>query len=194
MTYRSVTGVQQLDCGLLDDATPRQIAVVDSELGWMAVGWVSTRVARLSFAHGSPQAACAALDWPEIQPTNPTAVMQRTLERLRKYAAGQVDDFLDIPLHLPDLTSFQQAVIDGCRRIAYGHTLSYGQLASRAGYPRAARAVGNVMRTNRIPLIIPCHRVVGSAGSLGGYSAPQGLAMKRRLLALESAQRLSPTL
>ncbi|MEO1971721.1 MAG: MGMT family protein, partial [Pirellulaceae bacterium] len=62
--------------------------------------------------------------------------------------------------------------------------ISYAGLAVAAGSPAAARAVGNVMRTNRYPLLIPCHRVVGS-GSLGGYSAPDGLDMKQRLLQME---------
>ena len=78
-------------------------------------------------------------------------------------------------------------MIHQCRLIPYGQVLTYGELAERAGSPRAARAVGNVMRTNRFPLIVPCHRVVGAAGALGGYSAPTGLKMKRRLLRLEAA-------
>ncbi len=86
-----------------------------------------------------------------------------------------------------DRTAFQRAVIDHCRRIPRGEVLTYGQLAERAGYPRSARAVGNVMATNRVPLIVPCHRVVGAGGNLGGFSAPQGLQMKRRLLRLEGS-------
>jgi len=65
--------------------------------------------------------------------------------------------------------------------------LTYGQLATRAGSPRSARAVGNVMASNRVPLIIPCHRVVAAGGALGGFSAPHGTRLKRRLLKLEGA-------
>jgi methylated-DNA-[protein]-cysteine S-methyltransferase len=85
------------------------------------------------------------------------------------------------------LSDFQRAVVGHCRRIPPGQTLTYGQLAARVGRPRAARAVGRVMATNRFPLIVPCHRVVAAGGVLGGFSAPQGLAMKKRLLAAEAA-------
>jgi methylated-DNA-[protein]-cysteine S-methyltransferase len=92
-----------------------------------------------------------------------------------------------VPIVLTGLTDFQQRVVRECRRIPYGHTLAYGELAVRAGSPHAARAVGGVMARNRIALVIPCHRVVGSAGKLGGYSAPDGIRMKTRLLELEGA-------
>lgn len=162
----------------------RSIAVFESDLGWIAVGWISSRLARLTFGHSSPKLAHAGIDWFDVSPTDPTTWMRKTVRRIRQFTSGKKEDFLDIDLKLPRSTSFQSAVIESCRRIPFGQTLSYGELALQAGYPRAARAVGNVMSTNRIPLIIPCHRVVG-AGSLGGYSAPDGLNMKRRLLALE---------
>jgi len=87
-------------------------------------------------------------------------------------------------------TSFQRNVIVAVRQLEYGETASYGDLAMRAGSPRAARAVGQVMATNRVPIIIPCHRVIASGGQLGGYSAPSGLEMKRQLLALEGVYSL----
>ena len=81
---------------------------------------------------------------------------------------------------------FQRRVLKQCRLIPYGRTMSYGELAAKAGSPRAARAVGNCMAANNIPLLIPCHRVVCSDGRLGSFSAPGGTSMKRRLLAMES--------
>ncbi len=164
-----------------------RISVFESELGWMAAAWVSSRLARLTFGHRTPTSAHRALDGIDVPPTDPTSWMKRSMRRIQKYAAGQPDDFLDIELDLSAATPFQRKVVENCRRIPFGHTLSYGELAAKAGHPRAARAVGNTMANNRIPLIIPCHRVVGSAGSLGGYSAPDGLDMKRRLLRLEGA-------
>jgi methylated-DNA-[protein]-cysteine S-methyltransferase len=100
-------------------------------------------------------------------------------------AAGRPVDFSDVQLDLPDSTPLKQAVLHHCRQLAWGQTATYGQLAARAGAPRAARAVGNIMARNPIPLIIPCHRVIGSSGKLGGFSAPGALAMKRHLLRLE---------
>jgi methylated-DNA-[protein]-cysteine S-methyltransferase len=93
-----------------------------------------------------------------------------------------------VPLFTARLTDFDQSVVRACRRIPYGETLSYGELAKRAGHAGAARGVGRTMATNRFPIIVPCHRVVAAGGRIGGYSAPQGLTMKRRLLALESAE------
>jgi methylated-DNA-[protein]-cysteine S-methyltransferase len=81
-------------------------------------------------------------------------------------------------------TEFQQRAWAAMRRIPYGTTISYARQAERIGNPRATRAVGTANGANPIPIIVPCHRVIASDGSLGGYAL--GLAMKRRLLALES--------
>lgn len=105
--------------------------------------------------------------------------------RLRAYAAGQPVDFHDVAIDLGPQSDFQRRVVRCCRRIAYGKTATYGQLARLAGSPGAARAVGQVMAANRVPIIVPCHRVVAADGSLGGFSAPGGVELKRRLLELE---------
>ncbi len=106
------------------------------------------------------------------------------IDRLREFARGEPTDFSDVALETRGATSFQRHVIDACRAIPWGETCSYGQLARSVGRPGAARAVGSVMAANRVPLVVPCHRVV-AAGGLGGFSAPRGVAMKRRLLAAE---------
>ena len=106
-------------------------------------------------------------------------------DRICDFAQGEQVDFHDISIELEDLTSFQRRVITGCRAIPHGETLTYGALAETAGRPGAARAVGSIMARNRVPLVVPCHRVVPAAGGLGGFSAPQGVEMKRRLLDLE---------
>jgi methylated-DNA-[protein]-cysteine S-methyltransferase len=94
-------------------------------------------------------------------------------------------DFSYVPLALDHLTPFARQVVVACRRISWGLVSSYGELAARCGSPGAARAVGSVMAKNRYPLVVPCHRVLAAGGALGGYSAPDGLRMKRRLLAME---------
>lgn len=106
--------------------------------------------------------------------------------RLEQYGAGRPVAFDDIELDMPGHTPFQDRVIQATRRIPFGKTISYAELARRAGSAGAARAVGTVMSTNRFPIVIPCHRVVGSGGKLGGYSAPTGLDLKARLLAMEA--------
>jgi methylated-DNA-[protein]-cysteine S-methyltransferase len=164
----------------------------------MAGVWRGEAVAGLVFNYPDPQAALSALakasDGEQTfivsstaQEDEPTAEQANLIARLVSYAEGADDDFRDVRIDNSRLTPFQQRVIHYCRRIPTGKVLSYGQLAQKAGSPGAARAVGQVMRTNRWPLIVPCHRVVGSGGTLGGYSAPEGLALKRRLLEREGA-------
>ena len=108
--------------------------------------------------------------------------------RLAAYAKGEPVDFADCTVRWPYRTEFQQRVIAATRRIRYGTTITYAALAAQAGSPRAARAVGNIMAANTVPIIIPCHRVVAAGGKLGGFSAPQGVRLKERMLALEAGR------
>lgn len=161
------------------------LELFQTELGWMGLLFSPRGLARTSVARPSEREAylhiTAGID--ETIKEKPSSSELR--QRLESYAAGAADDFLDVAVDLGQKSTFEQRVIEGCRRIPYGERLTYGELAAQAGSPRAARAVGNVMRKNRLPLIVPCHRVVATAG-LGGFSAPQGLRLKKRLLALES--------
>ena len=104
---------------------------------------------------------------------------------LDEYFAGRRRAF-DLPLDLRALPPFTVAVLRELARVPYGETTTYGALAERVGRPRAARAVGTVMNRNRIPIVLPCHRVVGSSGDLVGYAG--GLDRKVRLLELEGAR------
>jgi methylated-DNA-[protein]-cysteine S-methyltransferase len=103
------------------------------------------------------------------------------VQQVVEYVDGRRTTF-DLELDLSFMTPFQQAVLHECARIPRGETASYAEIARRVGKPLAFRAVGNTMRINPIPIVIPCHRVVGSDG-IGGYGG--GLARKRQLLALE---------
>lgn len=101
--------------------------------------------------------------------------------QLREYFAGARRTF-DLPL-APHGTAFQRRVWAALRTIPYGETRTYGELAAAIGNPSACRAVGMANHRNPIPIIIPCHRVIGANGTLTGYAG--GLEIKRRLLALE---------
>jgi methylated-DNA-[protein]-cysteine S-methyltransferase len=165
----------------------RQLIVFRSELGWMGIAGSDRTVERLYMGHDSADEVRARLArdcgdgwsehnwWPELR------------SRLTEYAAGSRDDFRDIKVGADGLTAFGKRVVAALRRIGYGKRISYGELAEKAGAPGAARAVGTVMSHNRVPLIVPCHRVIAAGGKLGGFSAPQGLSLKRRLLELETA-------
>jgi methylated-DNA-[protein]-cysteine S-methyltransferase len=103
--------------------------------------------------------------------------------QLMEYFAGDRKEF-DIPLELNG-TPFQREVWTALAEIPYGQTVSYAELAEMVGRPKAFRAVGQANGSNPIPIVLPCHRVVASGGSIGGYGG--GVSTKRRLLALEGA-------
>jgi methylated-DNA-[protein]-cysteine S-methyltransferase len=105
-------------------------------------------------------------------------VLRRACEQLQDYFAGRLTHF-DLPL-APRGTAFQRQVWEGLNSVPFGETVSYGQLAERLGQARSARAVGAALGRNPIAIIVPCHRVVGSNGSLTGYAG--GLDLKRWLL------------
>jgi len=102
--------------------------------------------------------------------------------QLLAYLAGKRRT-LDVPLDLAGFTPFRRAVSLAVAAIPYGNTRSYGEIARQAGSPRAARAVGQIMASNPLPLFVPCHRVLGSGGALTGFGS--GLDNKQALLALE---------
>ena len=165
--------------------------VFASELGWMALAWQDHCLTRLTFGHPSRAAALASLEADGISTapseTSPPDWIEDVASRLQSYAAGKEERFDDVPVNLSHLSAFQTRVAKACRRIGRGRVRTYGELAASCGSPGAARAVGNVMAKNRYPIIVPCHRVVGSAGSLGGFSARDGISMKRRMLDMEGA-------
>ena len=168
---------------------PKSVSVFQSALGWMALTCSNRIVGGLSFGHATAEAARTALrdavggDSGQCD-TSPWS--RKLARRLRAYAEGERDDFQDIRIDPGHLPPFAARVIACCRAIGYGETVTYRQLAQLAGSPGAARAVGNCMAHNRIPLIVPCHRVVGSDRRLRGFSAPGGTAIKQRLLDLEA--------
>lgn len=110
--------------------------------------------------------------------------LRDVIRQLRAYFAGELETF-ELAL-APGGTPFQQKVWSELLKIPYGETTSYGELARRIGNPNASRAVGLANGSNPIPIIIPCHRVIGSNGNLTGYGG--GLPIKEKLLALEKRQ------
>ncbi len=129
--------------------------------------------------------ALVGLRFEAEEDTDPSPLLLRAREELEEYFAGRRREF-DLPLS-PHGTPFQRQVWQALRTIPYGSTCTYGQLAAAVGNPRAARAVGMANHRNPLPILIPCHRVIGSTGSLTGYAG--GLERKRLLLSIEEPIR-----
>ena len=125
----------------------------------------------------------------EVASTRPAASGRhaRCGRQIREYLEGARREF-DLPLHRTG-TAFQRRVLDEVSRVPYGSTATYGEIARSVGNPAASRAVGAANGANPLPLVIPCHRVVGSSSRLTGYGG--GLAAKRILLALERPAQLA---
>ena len=146
----------------------------ETSLGRIAIAEENGKVTNLFFAgEAVPQES----SWEE------TETLKKAAAQLMEYLGGQRKAF-DLPL-APAGTPFQQRVWEALAAIPYGETRSYGKLAEQVGNPKASRAVGMANNRNPIPVIIPCHRVIGANGSLMGYGG--GLPLKERLLALEKA-------
>ena len=112
--------------------------------------------------------------------------------RVQGLMAGDLQDFADVSFDWSDLSEFQRQVYEAALAVKAGFVLSYGELTAALGLSRgAARAVGSALGSNPLPLLVPCHRFVGTGGKMVGFSGQGGVATKVRLLALEGAQLLA---
>jgi methylated-DNA-[protein]-cysteine S-methyltransferase len=125
----------------------------------------------------------APFETPDVPAAPEDPLLVEAARQLREHFAGERTDF-DLPLAPPG-TDFQRRVWDELRRIPYGTTATYGELAERLGDPRCVRAVGLANGRNPLAVVVPCHRVIGSDGKLRGFAA--GVERKQRLLALEGS-------
>jgi methylated-DNA-[protein]-cysteine S-methyltransferase len=115
------------------------------------------------------------------------AFVHRAIEGMVAVMAGEVRDLRDVPLDERGIDEFRRSVYAATRQIPPGGTRTYGEIARAIGQPDAARDVGTALARNPFPIVVPCHRVVAANGALTGFSAPGGLATKRRMLELEGA-------
>jgi methylated-DNA-[protein]-cysteine S-methyltransferase len=167
-----------------------RVVAFPTTLGWIAAvvsGSAKLLVHQLSFGHATRARALAKLDRALLRSATKSATEPQLESAIEAYVLGSPEPLNALRYVETARSPFAQRVLAACRQIPYGQTRSYAELAARAGSPGAARAVGSVMAQNRLPLLIPCHRVVGSQGKLGGFSAPGGLETKVRLLELEIA-------
>jgi len=167
----------------------RFISLFESNSGWGAVvsGLAGIREVLLPFGWKTREELVASLaaTFPWAADARSDAVSDEAAARLTRYFHGDEVDFRDLPLDLSLFTTFQAAVYRVVAAIPYGKVMTYREVAVAAGKAGAARGIGGAMARNPVPVIIPCHRVVGSSGSMTGYSASGGITSKLWLLRLE---------
>ncbi|KRE35900.1 cysteine methyltransferase [Janibacter sp. Soil728] len=169
------------EVGLIDLA----YRAVDSPLGALLLVATEQGAVRLAFEEEGHDAVLADLA-ERVSPRILRAPrrLDETARRIEDYLGGRSRS-LDVPIDLRLLAGYRREVVEALPRIAYGHTATYTEMAGMTGRPRAVRAVGSACANNPVPLLLPCHRVVRSDGSAGGYRG--GLQAKRWLLGLEAA-------
>ena len=165
--------------------TPVDVRRIDTPIGPMTLGATSRALVLADFTERPMMAAQHAAVRRRIGPTRSASspLLDAAARQLREYLAARRRDF-DLPIDAPG-SPFQERVWAELRRIPFGETVSYGELAASVGVPAASRAVGRANGSNRLAVVIPCHRVIAAGGGLGGYGG--GLPAKRFLLDLEAA-------
>ena len=170
-----------------------QYAIFKTSWGYFSIAGSGSILSRTCLPAADPQTARREL-LKTLPPTAEDTQAEKTFlpdlqERIIAYFEGENVDFSTDPaVSLDGLSAFDRKVLQTCRKIPRGEITTYGDLAVRVGHPGAARAVGSALAHNPIPLILPCHRVLRSDGSLGGFSAPGGLTTKQNLLRHEGSE------
>jgi methylated-DNA-[protein]-cysteine S-methyltransferase len=156
----------------------------ETELGLCGIAWSDDGITRFRLPDPDPDAADKALGARAASDAPPPQIAA-AIGAARRYFGGERVDFAKVGLDLAGVDPFRRAIYEALRAVGWGETVTYGELAKRAGAPGAAQDVGVAMARNPVPLIIPCHRVLAAGGKLGGFSAPGRAAAKERMLALE---------
>jgi len=166
-------------------------ALIDTTLGTFGIAWTDSGVARVALPGHDRGRTEVWISREPAEPGFPDGVLAALPEMIRRYAAGERIDFTAVPLDLDGIQDFNRNAYAELLKVGYGETTTYGAIARTLGDVALSRAVGQAMGANPIPLIIPCHRVLGADGRAGGFSSPGGVSAKMKMLALEHAA--SPT-
>ncbi|MBV8936608.1 MAG: methylated-DNA--[protein]-cysteine S-methyltransferase [Alphaproteobacteria bacterium] len=165
-----------------------QYLIFETAGGFCGIAWNNVGITRFQLPTRSAAATERILRRraPGAEPGAPTPEVAEAIAAVRRYFAGEETDFSGFKLALGKQDPFFEQIYAAARRVAWGHTTTYGALAKELGAgPQSAREVGQAMARNPVALIIPCHRVLAAGGRVGGFSAPGGSAAKMRMLELE---------
>jgi methylated-DNA-[protein]-cysteine S-methyltransferase len=171
-----------------------RFALFDTAIGACAIAWSEAGIVALQLPEAERTRTRARLlrKWPEACETPPSPAIAAAIDSVVALTSGAATepagaDLAAATLDLDDVPAFDREVYAVARTIGPGKTLTYGEVALRIGEPGAAREVGQALGRNRIPIIVPCHRVVAAGGKTGGFSATGGVDTKLRLLEIERA-------
>lgn len=173
----------------------RYFTLFDTAHGLCGLAWSDRGVTRLQLPEASPEATELRLSRWSADATRADAdhpAISHAVAAVQRYFAGERIDFADIVIDFADIGGFHREAYGALRRVGWGKTTTYGALAAALGQPGAARAVGQAMGRNPVPVIVPCHRVLASGGKSGGFSAFGGRLTKARLLELEGVSLVPP--
>jgi methylated-DNA-[protein]-cysteine S-methyltransferase len=164
-------------------------ALFDTAIGRCAVVWSDAGLTGVQFPEASEGATRRRLAsrFPGAAPAPPTPAAAEAIARITAFLAGASDDFATLALDESGVGAFERAVYRAASAIPAGSTSTYGAIAAALGDPRQARAVGQALGRNPWPIVVPCHRVTGAGGWMGGFSAPGGRNTKLKLLEIEGA-------
>lgn len=159
----------------------------ETALGWMAVTWSAKGLTRVWLPERDKDSLLRRIDRrePDLPDISLAPEIAEGVEKLKHYAAGEHIDFSNVPVDLFGVDDFRLAIYDAAKALNYGETVTYGELARRAGHPGLARETGAALGQNPLPIVVPCHRILAAGNKIGGFSAPGGSRTKERLLAME---------
>jgi methylated-DNA-[protein]-cysteine S-methyltransferase len=161
--------------------------LIDTEIGTFGLCWSETGIARVALPDPKPGAVAQRMAKQGGRSAVPEEEIAEIVADIVAYGTGAPVEFDAVPVDLGTASAFHRSVYADIRKLDWGETTTYGEIARRLGDAGLARAVGQALGANPVPLIVPCHRVLASHGKAGGFSAPGGASAKMRLLALERA-------
>jgi methylated-DNA-[protein]-cysteine S-methyltransferase len=165
---------------------PQYYCLFDTAIGTCGVAWSRLGVTRLQLPEADRSATEKRLGARSTRAGHAMpAEIDQLIADMQGYMSGRKISFDSVAIDLGDVEPFRRKVYEAARALLWGQTVSYGELARRTGSPGTARAVGQALARNPVPIIIPCHRVLAKGRRIGGFSAPGGTVTKERLLALE---------
>ncbi len=176
---------------------PPSFALFDTAIGTCAVAWGEAGIVAVALPERDAEATRARLvrRWPGAAEAAPPAEIAAAIARMCSLLNGARDDLADVALDWSRVADFDRPVLEICRAIPPGETLTYGDIARRLGDLSLARGVGQALGRNPFPIIVPCHRVLGSDGKAGGFSGGAGVQTKLAMLNRERARTsAAPTL